>query len=68
MLKESDLTLFNDIKKLVRGALKKTHLEFNPQSDNYKEDDLNEKAERDAAKKIRLDALKKNSKIINSSR
>jgi hypothetical protein len=63
MLKESDLTLFNDIKKLVRGALKKTHLEFNPQSDNYKEDDLNEKAERDAAKKIRLDALKKNSKI-----
>jgi hypothetical protein len=63
MLKESDLTLFNDIKKLVRGALKKTHLEFNPQSDNYKEDDLNEKAEREAAKKIRLDALRKNSKI-----
>jgi hypothetical protein len=44
MLKESDHSLFNDIKTLVRGALKTTHLEFNPQSDNYKEDDLNEKA------------------------
>lgn len=63
MLKEPDFTLFDDIKQLVRGALKKTHLEFNPKSDNYKEDDLNDKAEREAAAKIRLEHLKKNSKI-----
>jgi predicted DNA binding CopG/RHH family protein len=63
MLKEPDYTLFDDIKMLVHGALKLTHLEFNPQSDNYKEDDLNERAEREAALKIRLEHLKKNSKI-----
>ena len=63
MLKEPDFTLFGDIHTLVRGALKKTHLEFNPHSDNYIEDDLNEKAEREAAARIRLDNLKKNNKI-----
>lgn len=63
MLKESDYSLFNDIKTLVRGALKKTHLEFNPLSDNYKEDDLNEKAVKEAAKKVRLETLRKGSKI-----
>ena len=63
MLKESDYSLFEDIKTLVRGALKKTHLEFNPESDNYKEDDLNDKLEREAARKMRLDALKKGTKI-----
>jgi len=63
MLKESDFALFEDIKLLVRGALKKTHLEFNPESDNYKEDDLNDKLEREAAAKLRLDALKKGTKI-----
>ena len=63
MLKEPDFTLFDELKTLVRSALKKSHMDFNPTSDNYREDDLLEKAEKEAATKIRLDALKKKSKI-----
>ena len=63
MLKQSDFSLFDDIKLLVRQKLKVQHLEFNPRSENYREDDLHEKAMRAAERKKRFEDLKKGNKI-----
>lgn len=57
MLKEPDYTRFPEIKVLIRQTLKKSHLAFNAGSDNYKEDDINEKAARQAEFDLRLNKL-----------
>ena len=43
LLKTPDFNLFNGMKLEVRAALKKMHMDFNPDSENYKEGDDLEK-------------------------
>lgn len=59
MLKTPDFSLFDGCKLEVRCALKKMHVAFNPDSENYRNSDDLEAAANKAERERRLHALKK---------
>lgn len=60
MLKQPDVSLFEETKDLLRQTLRETHLAFNPESETYKGDDLAAKEAREKLVKETLDEMKKN--------
>jgi hypothetical protein len=60
LLKQPDVSLFDETKGLIRSTLKDSHLSFNPDSETYKGDELAIKEARDKLVKETMDELKKN--------
>jgi hypothetical protein len=58
LLKTPDYNLFTGMKLEVRSALKKMHLEFNPDSENYKDTDDLDSAAKQAERDRKLKQLK----------
>ena len=60
LLKQPDVSLFEETKDLLRQTLRETHLAFNPESETYKGDDLAAKEAREKLIKETMEEMKKN--------